>query len=93
MKPIPNETFQVGRVISNPFEDDEYTQGPCVSNSIQPAQTSVEMNASITLEEQDNYARQQEQFMVGNEDPTNPFGNPFIDQNSLPLQSLDPSLI
>ena len=74
-----NRTYHMGQLGSNPFELANSTRDPFYASSNIAPSTNVEM-AGITQQEEGLMMQQQQyrQPLIG-EDPTNPFGNPFVE--------------
>lgn len=74
-----NRTYHMGQLGSNPFELANSTRDPFYAFSNIAPSTNVEM-AGITQQEEGLMMQQQQyrQPLIG-EDPTNPFGNPFVE--------------
>ncbi|XP_034699044.1 putative clathrin assembly protein At5g35200 isoform X2 [Vitis riparia] len=74
-----NRTYHMGQLGSNPFELANSTRDPFYASSNIAPLTNVEM-AGITQQEEGLMMQQQQyrQPLIG-EDPTNPFGNPFVE--------------
>ncbi|XP_058113950.1 putative clathrin assembly protein At5g35200 isoform X3 [Magnolia sinica] len=69
-----NGSYHSGQVAPNPYESAQYTQDPFyASNNIAPP-TNVQM---ATMAKQQAFMMQQQQKVAGQQDTTNPFGNPY----------------
>ncbi|KAK3036985.1 hypothetical protein RJ639_030950 [Escallonia herrerae] len=85
-----NGTYQMGEVASTPFEAVHYTHDPFNASSNVAPPIGVQM-AAMESQQEAFLIQQQQQPVVGH-DPTNPFGNPFLEHgvSPPPAQSENP---